>query len=250
MPDKRIAFSRREFLTSSAVALGAAGISLIDSGKAFARQAPVKKHRVALVGTGVRGSSLWGRDLIKNYGDVLEMVGLCDVNPIRLEYAKGYMGATCPTYTDFEQMIRETRPDTLIVTTMDGFHAKYICLAMQAGCRPVTEKPMCTDEKMVQEIIDTERRTGKRLLVTFNYRYGPDATRIKEILMSHEIGDVTSVDFHWYLDIYHGASYFRRWHAFKQNSGSLLVHKASHHFDLMHWWLGAGPVGGHGFGEL
>jgi predicted dehydrogenase len=160
------------------------------------------------------------------------------------------MGANCPTFTDFEPMIKETQPDTVIVTTMDSFHAKYIVLAMQAGCRPITEKPMCTDEKMVQEIIDTERRTGKKLLVTFNYRYGPDAVRIKEILMGREIGDVISVDFHWYLDIYHGASYFRRWHAFKQNSGSLLVHKATHHFDLMNWWLAAEPVEVNAYGEL
>ena len=250
MANGKTEFSRREFLTSSAIALGAAGISLVDARKALGRQAPTKKQRVALVGTGGRGSSLWGKDLIKNYGDVLEMVGLCDINPIRLEYAKKYMGATCPTFTDFEPMIKETQPDAVIVTTMDCFHAKYICLAMQAGCRPITEKPMCTDEKMVQEIIDTERRTGKKLLVTFNYRYGPDATRIKEILMSREIGDVTSVDFHWYLDIYHGASYFRRWHAFKQNSGSLLVHKATHHFDLMNWWLAAEPVEVNAYGEL
>jgi predicted dehydrogenase len=178
------------------------------------------------------------------------MVGLCDINPIRLEYAKTYMGAACPTFTDFGRMIRETGPDTVIVTTMDSFHAKYICQAMLAGCRPVSEKPMCTDEKMVQEIIDTERTTGKRLLVTFNYRYGPDATKIKEILISREIGDVTSVDFHWYLDVDHGASYFRRWHAFKQNSGSLLVHKATHHFDLLNWWLAAEPVEVNAYGEL
>ena len=250
MAENKTACSRREFLTSSAVALGAAGMSLLDSRKALGRQVPARKQRVVLVGTGGRGSSLWGRDLLKNYGDVLEMVGLCDINPIRLEYAKKYMGANCPTFTEFEPMIRETQPDTVIVTTMDSFHAKYICLAMQAGCRPVTEKPMCTDEKMVQEIIDTERRTGKKLLVTFNYRYGPDATKIKEILMSREIGEVTSVDFHWYLDIYHGASYFRRWHAFKQNSGSLLVHKATHHFDLMNWWLEAEPAEVNASGEL
>ena len=243
-------FSRRDFLASSAAALGAAGLSVISPGRALGGQERGQKQRVALVGTGGRGSSLWGRDLLKNYGDVLELVGLCDINPIRLQYAKEYMGAGGPTFTDFELMIKETRPDTVIVTTVDSFHAKYIGLAMQAGCRPVSEKPMCTDEKMVQEIVDTERQTGKKLLVTFNYRYGPDATKIKEILLSREIGDVTSVDFHWYLDIYHGASYFRRWHAFKQNSGSLLVHKATHHFDLMNWWLEAEPLEISATGEL
>jgi predicted dehydrogenase len=250
MANQKAEFSRREFLTSSAAVLGAAGISLLEPRSALGRRQAPKKRRVALVGTGVRGCSLWGKELIANYSDVLEMVGLCDINPIRLEYAKTYLGAACPTFTDFDRMIKETGPDAVIVTTMDSFHAKYICQAMLAGCRPISEKPMCTDEKMVQEIIDTERRTGKKLLVTFNYRYGRDATKIKEILMSREIGEVTSVDFHWYLDIDHGASYFRRWHAFKQNSGSLLVHKATHHFDLMNWWLEAEPVEVNAYGEL
>jgi len=250
MAKTKYELSRREFLASSAIALGAAGLSLAGPGAALGQEMPARKHKVALVGTGVRGSSLWGRDLIKNYADAMEVVGLCDINPIRLEYAKTYIGAACPTFTDCERMIRETRPDILIVTTMDSFHAKYICLAMENGCRPISEKPMCTDEKMVQDIIDTERRTGNKLTVTFNYRYGPDAMRIKEILMGREIGEITSVDFNWYLDVYHGASYFRRWHGFKQCSGSLLVHKASHHFDLMNWWLEAEPVEVNAYGEL
>jgi len=57
-----------------------------------------------------------------------------------------------------------------------------------------------------------------------------------------EIGRVFSVDFHWYLDVFHGADYFRRWHRLRAKSGSLWVHKASHHFDLINWWLSADPV--------
>src|SRR5207247_10220106 len=62
------------------------------------------------------------------------------------------------------------------------------------------------------------------------------------ILMEKAVGDVISVDFHEYLDTSHGADYFRRWHRLKQNSGTLLVHKASHHFDLANWWLDSTPV--------
>jgi predicted dehydrogenase len=241
-------WSRRKFLSASATAaLGAASLPLWDPSRAHAQG---RKQRVALVGTGIRGSSTWGKNLIRSYGDVLEMVGLCDHNPLRLAYAKQYMGASCPTYTDFTRMVQETRPDTVIVTTTDCFHAKYICLAMRLGCDVITEKPMATDEAMCQDILDTERRTGKTVTVTFNYRYSPEAVKIKEILMSREIGEITSVDFNYYLDVFHGASYFRRWHGFKQFSGSLLVHKATHHFDLMNWWLSAEPLTVNAQGEL
>ena len=59
-----------------------------------------------------------------------------------------------------------------------------------------------------------------------------------------------SVDFHWYLDVYHGADYFRRWHRLRENSGSLLVHKASHHFDLLNWWIDSDPKTVYGNGSL
>jgi predicted dehydrogenase len=77
--------------------------------------------------------------------------------------------------------------------------------------------------------------------VTFNYRFMPYVTRVKELLRAGAIGQPLSVDFEWLLDRRHGADYFRRWHRRKENSGGLLVHKATHHFDLINWWLEAEP---------
>jgi predicted dehydrogenase len=68
--------------------------------------------------------------------------------------------------------------------------------------------------------------------------------------MEGRIGRITSVDFHWYLDIHHGADYFRRWHRLRKNSGTLLNHKASHHFDLLNWWIESEPAKVHAFGGL
>jgi predicted dehydrogenase len=78
--------------------------------------------------------------------------------------------------------------------------------------------------------------------VTFNYRYAPVRSQVKALLAEGVIGDVLSVDFHWNLDTTHGADYFRRWHRRRENSGGLLVHKATHHFDLVNWWLDSRPV--------
>jgi predicted dehydrogenase len=113
---------------------------------------------------------------------------------------------------------------------------------MDAGCDAITEKPMTIDAEKCAQILEARRRTGRRCRVTFNYRYSPPRSQVKELLMGGEIGEVLSVDFHWLLNTHHGADYFRRWHAHKQNSGGLLVHKSTHHFDLVNWWLGAVPV--------
>jgi predicted dehydrogenase len=68
--------------------------------------------------------------------------------------------------------------------------------------------------------------------------------------MEGTIGKITSVDFHWYLNTYHGASYFRRWHGEMASSGSLWVHKATHHFDLLNWWINSEPAEVFAYGDL
>ena len=113
------AFTRRAFLKT-----GAASIAVVPA--VLARRAPRKKMRVALVGTGVRGTSMWGRDLVRDYADEIEFVGLCDINPGRVAYAKELTGVECPAFTDFEEMVRRTSPDTVIVTTVDSTHHQYI----------------------------------------------------------------------------------------------------------------------------
>ena len=232
--------SRRNFITTSGAAV--AGLSMASPLHAIANSARRAKMRVAMVGTGVRGTSMWGRSIAQSYQDYVEFVGLCDINPGRLEYAQQYMGVTCPLYTDFDTMVKETNPDTIIVTTVDSTHHEFIIKGMQAGCNIITEKPMTTDEEKCQGIIDAQNETGKEVIVTFNYRYSPHRQKMKELLMQGRIGTVTSVDFHWYLDIYHGAAYFRRWHGKERFGGSLFVHKATHHFDLLNWWLDSEPL--------
>ncbi|MEP7258491.1 MAG: Gfo/Idh/MocA family oxidoreductase [Flavitalea sp.] len=211
---------------------------------------PVKKKKIAMVGTGGRGIGMWGLPVIKDFGQVASFVGLCDINPGRLQTAKAMLGLSCPTYTDFDKMMKETKPDELIVTTVDATHSEFIVKGMQYGADIITEKPMTTDEKQCQAILDAEKATGRKVRVTFNYRYSPHRQKIYELLRSGVIGDVTSADFHWYLDVSHGADYFRRWHRLRKNSGSLLVHKASHHFDLLNWWLRSEPAEVFAYGSL
>lgn len=239
--------NRRAFLgTTGAFVTG----TLMASPLATAALSRGEKIRVVLVGTGVRGTSFWGKTLVEDYPDIIEFVGLCDINPGRLEYAREYMGVSCPTYTDFTKMVTETGPDLVIVTTKDSTHHEFIIKGLDLGCDVLTEKPLTTDETKCQAILDAERRSKNKLIVGFNYRWGPYPTKIKELLQSGIIGRITSVDFHWYLNTYHGADYFRRWHGLRQSSGSLWVHKATHHFDLLNWWIDSDPAEVFAYGDL
>lgn len=238
--------NRRSFI--EALGMLAAGTVITAPSKALGIYG--RKLKVVLVGTGVRGTSFWGKRLVEQYPNLLEFVGLADINPGRLEYAKEYMGVDCPAYTDFDAMLREQNPDLVIVTTMDSTHHEFIVKGLDFGCDVLTEKPLTTDEHKCQAILDAERRSKRKLIVGFNYRWSPYTTKIKELLHNNTIGKVTSVDFHWYLNNYHGASYFRRWHGLQQYGGSLWVHKSTHHFDLLNWWLDSDPAEVFAYGAL
>jgi len=236
--------TRRDFVTTAG---GAAVGAMLASATPLGAQ---QKRRYAIVGTGVRGIGMWGRPIAQQYGDLVEFVGLSDINPIRLETAKRQIGVSCPTFTSFDEMLDKARPDLLMVTTVDATHSDFIVKALNRGIEVMTEKPMVIDEKQCQAVLDAEKRSGKKVIVTFNYRYAPKHVKIKELLMAGEIGEITSVDFSWYLDTSHGADYFRRWHGYRAKSGSLWVHKSTHHFDLINWWLDADPVQVSALGSL
>jgi predicted dehydrogenase len=174
------------------------------------------------------------------------LVALCDLNPGRLAVAAEYArvaGLAVTTYgaDEFDKMIAETTPDRVIVTVPDRLHVDYIVRALELGCDVVTEKPLTTTADSIERIVEARRATGRSIIVGFNYRYSPVRTLLKQVLMSGIIGHVQSVAFEWQLDTHHGADYFRRWHREKENSGGLFVHKATHHFDLLNWWLGTVP---------
>ncbi|MFA9391917.1 MAG: Gfo/Idh/MocA family oxidoreductase [Prolixibacteraceae bacterium] len=240
--------TRRQFIAASGTI--AAGMLLSsESAAAFLKQNQLKK-RIALVGTGVRGMKFWAEFVLKNYSDVVQFVALSDINEGRLKYAKEYLKLDVPVYTNFDQMLDDVEIDLLFVTTVDATHDEFIIKALNRGLNVLTEKPMTTDEVKCQNIISATKNSSGNMIMGFNYRYGKIFTRLKQMLHNKEIGEVTSVDFHWYLNTYHGASYFRRWHGLREKSGTLLLHKASHHFDLLNWWIGSDPVEVHALGSL
>jgi len=214
------------------------------------------RKRYAIVGTGGR-AKMFVDALSSTYRETSELVALCDLSQTRMDWhnnriAEEFDAAPVATYhaDNFDQMIAETKADTVIVTTMDSTHHIYINRAMELGCDAISEKPMTIDATKARSIFDTIDKTGQSLRVTFNYRYAPIATKVRELLMQGVVGRPLHVNFQWVLDTFHGADYFRRWHREKDKSGGLMVHKATHHFDLINWWLASQPKQVFAYGDL
>ncbi len=200
---------------------------------------------------------MFSRALLETFRDQHELVALCDPNASRMAYWNSnfnehFNASPLPTYHPdrYLAMLDEQKVDAVIVTSIDRTHHQYLCAAMEAGRDAISEKPMTVNAEFCQQVIDTQKRTGRNLTVTFNYRYAPRNSKVKELLLDGAIGNVQSVHFEWLLDTKHGADYFRRWHREKENSGGLMVHKSTHHFDLVNWWLGASPTSVYARGGL
>ncbi|MCP2635943.1 Gfo/Idh/MocA family oxidoreductase [Microbacterium sp. HD4P20] len=203
-------------------------------------------RRYALIGAGHR-AQMYVDALIGPYADDAELVAICEPNPVRAQYyvdritAAGHDAPAVYAPADLERMISAERVDRTIVCARDDLHAELIVRSLDAGADVVVEKPLTIDAPSAAAIEDAIARTGREVVITFNYRYSPRNSALRQVIQDGTIGQVTSIDFSWMLDTKHGADYFRRWHREKDHSGGLLVHKSSHHFDLVNWWIRAEP---------
>ncbi|WP_077622510.1 Gfo/Idh/MocA family protein [Sediminibacillus massiliensis] len=208
--------------------------------------------KFAVCGVSKRAIGMFMEPMLKRFSDSCQLVGMLDVDSKRFEVCKEQLPSTrdVPVFKpgEFDRMVAETNPDVVIVASRDDTHVTYIINALRHGLDVVTEKPMATTAADCRRIMDEEERSQGKVTVTFNYRYSPYHTKIKELMLSGKIGRVTSVDLNWYIDTYHGSSYFQRWNRQRDLSGGLSIHKSSHHFDLVNWWLDQKPVEVFSFG--
>jgi len=194
--------------------------------------------------------------IIGRYRDDADLVAICEPNPVRAQYyidrvvEAGFAAPALYGPDELETMIREQRVERVVICARDDLHAPLIVRALDAGADVVVEKPLTIDGPSAAAIEDAIDRTGRQVVITFNYRYSPRNSALRQVIQDGTIGQVTSVDFSWMLDTKHGADYFRRWHREKQHSGGLLIHKASHHFDLVNWWIRSTPARVYASGAL
>ncbi len=242
--------TRRNFIKTSGAAVGGSMIAASPVLSFAKNRKGNEKMRVALVGTGARGYGMYGSRLLRDYGEYVDMVGICDSNPGRVAFTHEVIKPNGPAFTDLEEMLVQTRPDWLIVTSWDWEHHSNIITGLEHGCHIICEKPITIDEHKAQMIIDAEKKYNKKIIVTFNYRWAPNRGKLKELLMEKAIGDIRTVDFHWNISRNHQRNYMQRWHGEMNLGGSLWVHKSTHHFDLINWWLDSDPEEVYAYADL
>lgn len=144
--------------------------------------------RTAIVGIGIRGN-LFAQGLRQNPDAAL--VAICDANPILL--AEAGEKWTVPGFGDFGQMLKEQKPDAVLVCTPDFAHRDFVIAAARRGVHVMVEKPLATSEEEARQVLEAVQDAGILCQVAFENRWNPPLVRVKQAIEKGELGDVSLV---------------------------------------------------------
>lgn len=196
--------------------------------------------RVIVVGMGVR-SMIYSSVALTN-PELLQIVGVVDIDPKRREYARltfGLDDEQC--FCTVEELVSVPKyADAVINGTMDRLHVSTSLPILRHGYDMLLEKPFALNEQEAQTLLQCVRETGRTVMVCHVLRYAPFYQRIKQVLNSGEIGHVINIHMAAQVNYFHeSVSFVRGKYASAEICGSgMLLTKCSHDLDLMAWLMG------------
>ena len=260
---KNSPLSRRRFLKTSAVGLGALTSPLASQTRPTGSSDDL---RIAIIGAGAQG-----RVLIESCLRIpgIRMAAICDIWEYSQRYASRYLkkyGHTVSVYEDFRELLaKEKGLDAAIVATPDWMHAPHANACMEAGLHVYCEKEMSNSLDKARTMVETAAQTGKLLQIGHQRRSNPRYIHAVETLIREKkiLGRVSQAYGQWNRaksDMlgwpknytitpeklqqygYQSMSQFRNWRWFKRLGGGPIVDLGSHQIDIFSWVFGSNPA--------
>ncbi|PTX49147.1 putative dehydrogenase [Melghirimyces profundicolus] len=196
----------------------------------------MKKIRVGVIGCGSIALHRHIPEYAAHPG--VELIAFCDIHEGRAQAAAKRHGGQA--FTDYREMIHQTKLDAVSVCTPNADHAAASIEAMNAGLHVLCEKPMAVSREEGEAMIRASRENGVKLMIGHNQRLMPPHRKAKEILQEGSLGRVLTFRTAfghggpegWSVEG-PGGWFFRKEQAFVGAMGDLGVHKA----DLLRWLL-------------
>jgi UDP-N-acetyl-2-amino-2-deoxyglucuronate dehydrogenase len=143
-------------------------------------------------------------------------------------------GKSCVTLEEF--LSRSL--DVVAVCSPNGLHAEHTIAALEAGFHVICEKPMALTSGDCQQMIDTARRTGKKLFVVKQNRYNPAVAVVKQKIDRGDLGRIFSVQLNCFWN--RNENYYKSsdWKGTRDMDGGTLFTQFSHFIDLLYWMVG------------
>ncbi|MGG3467294.1 Gfo/Idh/MocA family oxidoreductase [Neobacillus pocheonensis] len=184
------------------------------------------------------GIGAWGYSWIKviQESSEWELAGIVDLNSALLEKACAEYGVDPnTTFTSLSEAIEKLDADAVLVTTPPEYHAPVVNEALEKGLNCIVEKPLADTVEAAKSMVETAERTGKKLMISQNYRFKRAPRTVKEVLKSGVVGEVGNVFIN-----FHKAPVFEGYRS--EMDEPLLTDMAIHHFDQIRSILGVEPV--------
>lgn len=190
--------------------------------------------QIGIIGSGGRGANL-GR-MAHRPGKGARIVACCDRSPATLERNRADYGADIFTTGDYPALLARDL-DAIIIATPDFLHEEHALAALAHGHAVFLEKPMALSIEACDRILRAAQRNRARLYVGHNMRHMPFVRKMRELIAAGTIGEVKACWCRHFVG--HGGDfYFRDWHAERRFVNSLLLQKAAHDIDVIHWLCG------------
>lgn len=197
----------------------------------------MKKLKAVLVGAGDRGKIYC--DYALSFPEELEIVGVVDINPFRLnEAADRYHVPVENRFTELDSFISSGMEcDFVVNATMDEIHYETAMRIIGAGFNMILEKPITAKKEELLDIERTATEKGVKVLICHVLRYTPFYRQIKEIIDSGRLGKVMNMQLNEHVWHVHFVNAYVRgkWRSEKACGSGLLLAKCCHDTDLISW---------------
>ncbi len=180
------------------------------------------KHRVCVVGYGGMGG--WHCHSIRNYVSELELAGIVDIRPERMEAAEK---DGIHAFASFEEMLADSTVEMVILAVPNNFHKPLAIQALRAGKNVVLEKPATMNAQEFVDVMAVAKETGKLLSVHQNRRWDRDYNMVKEILRSKQLGEVYMLE----SRVQGSRQVLNGWRGCKENGGGMVYDWGVHLID-------------------
>jgi len=193
----------------------------------------VSELRIGVIGVGGRGGLAY---YAHKPEEGVRLVAGADIDSSALELFKETYGPDTFITNDYRQLL--DRPlDAVFITSPDYCHEEQAAAALEAGLAVYLEKPMAITIEGCDRILDIAAKRHAKLFVGHNMRHMPFVVKMKELIEQGAIGHVKAGWCRHFIS-YGGDAYFKDWHAERRNATSLLLQKAAHDIDVLHWLCG------------
>ncbi len=192
----------------------------------------MKRLRTAVVGLGRIGWQYHLPSIIRNKG--FDLVAVADPLTERLREAEVQFAV--PSFSTLDQLLETVDIDLLVVASPTELHADHAVRGFESGCDVLCEKPLARSLTEADVMIDTMKRTGRKLMVYQPHRCGSDTLALRDLLHRDLIGPVYMIKRAW-------SGFDRRtdWQAFRAHGGGMLNNYGAHMIDQL-LYLSHSPV--------